>query len=103
MQPQCNLIHFILVRVPILGLTLLLVGVKAHSQIAFTSKRDGNLEIYVMDVNGRNPRNVTRRSADDWTPSWSPDGNRIAFMSDRDWNNDIYVMDGQPMVEILAT
>ena len=29
----------------------------------------------------------------DWSPSWSPDGNRIVFESWRDGNVEIYVMD----------
>ena len=39
------------------------------------------------------PTNLTRNSADDGSPAWSPDGTQIAFYSDRDGNNDeIYVM-----------
>ena len=36
---------------------------------------------------------LTYNSADDGTPSWSPDGRRIAFTSSRDGNNEIYVVD----------
>ena len=63
------------------------------SQIAFTSTRDGNAEIYVMDPDGKNQNRLTDNPAEDWDPSWSPDGQRIAFHSNRDgWNVQIYVM-----------
>jgi dipeptidyl aminopeptidase/acylaminoacyl peptidase len=51
-------------------------------RIAFTSDRDGNDEIYVMDADGSNQTNLTSNSADDEAPSWSPDGSKIAFISD---------------------
>jgi len=41
-------------------------------QIAFTSERDGNYEIYVMDADGSNQINLTNYPADDGSPSWSP-------------------------------
>ena len=63
------------------------------SRIAFTSQRDRNDEIYVMDADGSNQRRLTNDPAQEWWSSWSPDGSRIAFVSNRDGNNEIYVMD----------
>ena len=53
------------------------------SKIAFSSVRDGNLEIYVMDGDGSNQRRVTVNPARDELPTWSPDGAKIAFVSNR--------------------
>jgi Tol biopolymer transport system component len=63
------------------------------TKIAFTSNRDGNLEIYVMDAGGSNPTNITNKFGSDSEPSWSPDGTKIAFRSYRDGTHEIYVMD----------
>ena len=52
-----------------------------------------NFEIYVMDADGGNLRNLTNNRQDDYSPSWSPDGERIAFSSNRDGDFEIYVMD----------
>jgi len=62
-------------------------------QIAFSSERDGNYEIYVMDADGNNQRRLTNNPANESGPSWSPDGQKIAFVSTRDGNCEIYVMD----------
>ena len=65
-----------------------------NSQIVFTSSRDGNPEIYVMDADGKNQRRLTHHPADDGLPSWSPDGQKIAFSSYRNGGNiQIFVMD----------
>ena len=95
MQRRCNLAHFLLAGVVVLGLTLLMVCVEAQARIAFVSTRDGNFEIYVMDADGGNQRNLTNNPGRDISPSWSPDGKRIAFVSYRDNpdNSEIYVMD----------
>ena len=64
------------------------------TKIAFTSRRDGNGEIYVMDSGGSNQTRLTNHASSDDAASWSPDGTKIAFESDRDGNRnrEIYVM-----------
>ena len=64
-----------------------------RTQIVFTSNRDGDWDIYVMDADGGNVRQLTDHPASDGSPDWSPDGSRIAFDSTRDGDWDIYVMD----------
>ncbi len=96
MQRRYSLGHLILASVMVLGLTLLMVAVDAQGQIVFMSHRDGNFEIYVMGINGKNQRRLTNNPDIDSHPSWSPDGKRIAFSSDRKGdfaNYEIYVMD----------
>ena len=63
-------------------------------RIVFTSLRDGNAEIYVMDADGGNQENLTNHPADDRQPDWSPHGTKIAFASSRDGSpSQIHVMD----------
>ena len=100
MQRRYNLAHFVLAIVVALGLTSLMVAVDAQAQIAFVSQRDGNPEIYVMDINGGNQRRLTNHPDKDWSPSWSPDGKRIVFRSNRDGH--VHVMHGWPTAEIYV-
>jgi TolB protein len=73
-------------------------------KIAFSSDRDGNYEIYVMNADGTNPVRLTSDPANDWAGSWSPDASRIAFT--RAWHNpdscQIFVMksDGSNTAQI---
>ena len=62
------------------------------TRIAFTSNRDGNAELYVMNRDGSNVRRLTNHPAVDTTPTWSPGGNEIAFTSDRSGSPQIYLI-----------
>jgi Tol biopolymer transport system component len=61
-------------------------------RIAFYSERDGNAEIYLMNVDGTAVTRLTDTRADEGYPAWSPDGRTISFDSDRGGNFDIYAM-----------
>ena len=72
--------------------------------IAFSADRDGNIEIYVLDVtealngsDGGDQRQLTPTTnvsgMKNLVSSWSPDGSKIVFSSNRDGNSEIYVMD----------
>src|SRR2546422_814245 len=50
-------------------------------KIAFTSDRDGNPAIYVINADGSGPTQITHGDSSfaDFCPAWSPDGASIAF------------------------
>ena len=73
------------------------------TKIAFSSGRNGDREIFVMNSDGSNTINLTNYGAAwDDGPIWSPDGEKIAFNSYRDGNFEIYVMkaDGSNLVNL---
>jgi Tol biopolymer transport system component len=63
------------------------------NRIAFESNRDGNNEIYIMDINGNNPTRITNHPKNDRDPSFSPDGKFVVFNSDRDGDYEIFMVD----------
>ena len=64
-----------------------------EQRIVFASNHDGDLDIYSIDVNGKNLLQLTDHPAYDMYPACSPDGRRIAFISERGLTSDLYVMD----------
>ena len=60
-------------------------------RIAFLSDRDGDFEIYTMNPDGADARQLTSNGANEFIPGWSPDGEAIVFTSDRDGNFEIYM------------
>ena len=63
------------------------------TRIAFSSNRDGNSEIYVMNVDGSGVRRLTNHRAIDTTPTWSPSSTHIAFVSERSGSPNIWRVD----------
>jgi len=67
--------------------------------IAFVSQRDGDVAIWLIDIDGANPRKLVKGRE----PAFSPDGRRIAFTSSAFHDNDeIYLidLDGSNMVRL---
>ncbi len=53
---------------------------RANGKIAFTSDRDGNSEIYLMNSDGTGQMRLTNSPDREDYATWSPDGRRIAFL-----------------------
>ncbi|HET9533143.1 MAG TPA: hypothetical protein VFQ92_22495 [Blastocatellia bacterium] len=72
-------------------------SISPGGQLAFSSaiSGDGSMEIYVSNLDGSNPRRLTRTAkAVNISPRWNPrTGREIAFISDRGGSPQVYVMD----------
>src|SRR3989338_5476521 len=53
----------------------------ARSRIAYVSEKGRGKELFVMDYDGYNPRQVTFDEFLNLAPSWSPDKQRVAFVT----------------------
>lgn len=62
------------------------------TKLAFQSRKDGNWEIYVLDLASGAISRLTNTLAYDGAPTWSADGQEIAFESYRDKDLDIWKM-----------
>jgi Tol biopolymer transport system component/subtilisin family serine protease len=72
-------------------------------RIAFETNRDGNWEIYSINIDGSELINLTKNPAEDRSPSWSPDGKSIVFVSNRDGNQEIYKIDLETSAQTRLT
>jgi len=70
--------------------------------IAYTSRVEGNREIYLVAADGSSLTQLTDDPAGDDSPSWSPDGLFIVFHSNRTGLSDLYVMriDGSNLLRL---
>ena len=64
----------------------------ATEKIIFSSYRNGNSEIYMMNPDGSEQVRLTNHRADDFSPVCSPTGEEILFVSDRGRERDLYIM-----------
>lgn len=57
-------------------------------------RNDGvDMEIFTMDADGTNERQLTNNEYEDWAAVWTPDKSQIVFHSDRAGYYGIYIMD----------
>ena len=62
------------------------------NKVIMSVAKDGNTEIYTMDLRTRAEKRLTNHSAIDTSPHFSPDGKRVVFNSDRSGTQQLYVM-----------
>lgn len=54
-----------------------------EDRIVYVDQRNGQSDLWISDLNGRNPLQITRDAAEDRNPIWHPDGRRILYSSYR--------------------
>jgi len=64
-----------------------------QTKIVFVSALKGHKEIYLMDFDGRNQRQLTKHQSICLSPRFSPEGERIVFTSYKMGNPDLYLKD----------
>lgn len=63
-----------------------------NGKVVFATNRDGNFELYTMNIDGTNLIRLTTSLFNESYPSFSPDGTKIVFTSDQDGNSEVYTM-----------
>jgi TolB protein len=48
--------------------------------------------LYVVNIDGSDPRRLTYTQSGELAPNWSSDGRQIAFVSERDRNWELYLI-----------
>ncbi|WP_273565840.1 TolB family protein [Maribacter halichondriae] len=78
------------------------VVIPNSKRILFVSDKDGDDEIYSMDIDGNNVIQLTNNEDKDFLPGVSPDGREIIFTSQRDRKEELYKMniDGSNQVRL---
>jgi len=78
----------------------------AGTEVVFESTRNGTGQVYIMNVDGSNVRQLTpdNGAGRNSEAAFSPDGNKVLFTSDRDGDNNIYIMDkdGTNVVQLTS-
>ncbi|WP_234697258.1 TolB family protein [Candidatus Chrysopegis kryptomonas] len=52
----------------------------------------GQRDIYIVSIDGKETRQLTKGEGSNYSPAWSPDGKKIAFISTRDGEPQVYIM-----------
>jgi Tol biopolymer transport system component len=67
--------------------------VAPDGRVAYVAEASGEMDLWVMDAEGRNPRQITFGEAQDFWQVWSPDGRRLAFASEKEGDLQVWVVD----------
>nr|MBC8290533.1 PD40 domain-containing protein [Planctomycetota bacterium] len=59
----------------------------------FVSTRSGSYNVFVMNIDGSNVRQMTDSDERDDYPTWHPNGQQIVCVSERDGDFDLCLMD----------
>ena len=54
--------------------------------VAFSAEYGGNVDVYVVSIDGGEPKRLTWNSAPDMVQGWTPDGKSVLFASTRETN-----------------
>lgn len=77
-----------------------------RTELAFASRRDGQWDLYLLDMQSGEVARLTNTPAYDGAPSWSPDGLWLAFETYLDENLEIAVISvsdsAQPPIRLTA-
>ncbi|HEY8204365.1 MAG TPA: protein kinase [Pyrinomonadaceae bacterium] len=75
-----------------------------EDRIAYTERKNKQVDIWVMPKNGGSPVRVTNDSAEDRNPVWHPDGKRIIYSSVRDGTYQLCIayLDGRAPLQITS-
>lgn len=74
-------------------------------QILFASDRDGAIQLFTVNLNGRGLHRVTNLPAIRGRSDWSPDGQSIVTYSGEAWNREVYMVnaDGSNVRQLTPT
>jgi TolB protein len=83
----------------------MLVCAEGTSELTFVANTvDGAMDIFLINADGTDVRQLTTNMGDDFAVTWAPDGSQMAFTSTRDVVSQLYVMnaDGSDIVPLTA-
>jgi len=72
-------------------------------RVAFVSEQTGRPELFVSDLDGQSPVQLTSKIGRPLTPQWSPDGSTLAFTLRRTGQADVYTIDSEGGTPVQLT
>lgn len=73
------------------------------NSLVFSIYQDALRQVYIIDADGTNLRDLISGRATDYSPAWSPDGQHIAYASLASGERDVYLTDATGNTSQLLT